>query len=279
MRKRSALRRTRLIGLAGLSLAALVALAPLPASAVPTAAEPWTGGFADFPSGSWQQNWGYIADGNFGFDRMSPQGDEVDVFYGQGSSAPSCGDCPSEGGGQFFTDLRSIGRGDLADSPVLHLSYQVRFPTDWDFGARGGKLPGLYGGPPGESGGGQHGQAWSTRYMWRIRDGQPQAEVYVYDPSLGDGYGKDVGLGAWSWRNDGQWHTVEQSVDRNSGTITVWYDGQEVLREQAIEQIAGIPFSGIFFSTFFGGHDTSWGPSRDVHAQFRDFRVGDAKLT
>ncbi|GGI87972.1 hypothetical protein GCM10011581_26350 [Saccharopolyspora subtropica] len=261
--------------LLGLVLAA--ALAPLPADAAP-AAEPWTGDFADFPSASWKRQWGVLTEGDWGFDRMTPQGDALDVFYGKGSSAPSCGDCPSEGGGQFYTDFRSIGRADLADARTLYLSYQVRFPADWDFGERGGKLPGLYGGPPGQATGGQHGDAWSTRYMWRIRSDEPKATVYVYDPSMGSGYGEDVGLGAWNWAADGQWHTVQQSVDRSSGTITVWYDGREVLREQAVHEIADIPFGGILFSTFFGGHDTSWGPSRDVHAQFRDFRVSETNL-
>ncbi|GAA0503518.1 polysaccharide lyase [Saccharopolyspora thermophila] len=325
--------------LLGLVLAA--ALAPLPADAAP-AAEPWTGDFADIPSASWKRQWGVLTKGDWGFDRMTPQGDALDVFYGKGSSAPSCGDCPSEGGGQFYTDFRSIGRADLADARTLYLSYQVRFPADWDFGERGGKLPGLYGGPPGQATGGQHGDAWSTRYMWRIRSSigradladartlylsyqvrfpadwdfgerggklpglyggppgqatggqhgdawstrymwrirsdEPKATVYVYDPSMGSGYGEDVGLGAWNWAADGQWHTVQQSVDRSSGTITVWYDGREVLREQAVHEIADIPFGGILFSTFFGGHDTSWGPSRDVHAQFRDFRVSETNL-
>ncbi|MFB9565359.1 polysaccharide lyase [Saccharopolyspora hordei] len=50
-------------------------------------------------------------------------------------------------------------------------------PTDRDFG-RGGKLPGLYGGPPGQASGGEHGQAWSTRCMWRVRDREPQATVF-----------------------------------------------------------------------------------------------------
>lgn len=62
-------------------------------------------------------------------------------------------------------------------------------------------------------------------------------------------------------------------MDRTTGTTTVWYDGRQVLPEQGIRDVADIPFAGVFFPTFFGGHDTSWGPSRDVHARFRDFRV------
>ena len=90
---------------------------------------------------------------------------------------------------------------------------------------------------------------------------------------MGDGYGEDVGRGAWQWQADDQWHTVAQTVDRDTGRIVVSVDGQQVLDEQGIEQISDISFAGIFFSTFFGGHATEWGPSRDVHAQFRDVEV------
>ncbi|RRO13253.1 sugar isomerase [Saccharopolyspora rhizosphaerae] len=205
---------------------------------------------------------------------MSPQGGAVDVFYGQGSSAPSCEDCPSQGGGQFYGDFTTAGRADLAEARSLQLT--VKFPSAWDFG-KGGKLPGLYGGEPGEAGGGHHGQAWSTRFMWRNDNGSgarsANGEVYVYDPSMGDGYGEDVGRGAWQWQADDQWHTVQQTVDRDTGRIAVSIDGQQVFDEQGIRQIADIPFAGVFFSTFFGGHASEWGPSRDVHAQFRDFSV------
>lgn len=39
-----------------------------------------------------------------------------------------------------------------------------------------------------------------------------------------------------------------------------------------------IPFAGVFFSTFFGGHETSWGPKKEVHAYFSNFKVGTTKL-
>ena len=32
--------------------------------------------------------------------------------------------------------------------------------------------------------------------------------------------------------------------------------------------ISGIPFKGVFFSTFFGVHETSWAPKKEVHAYF-----------
>ena len=215
-------------------------------------------------------------------DSSSPGGGPaLQVAYGKGSSANSCADCPGPGGGQFYTSFAAAGQPGLAGASVLYLAYHVKFPAGFDFG-RGGKLPGLYGGPPGQESGGHHGQAFSTRYMWRnhpvtgslatCSSSVPCAEVYLYTP-LGSGYGLDVG-GSWAWQGDGRWHLVEQRVDRASGDITVWYDGVQVLSAPgSLSGAAGIPFSGIMFSTFFGGHDTSWGPAQDENAYFADFAV------
>jgi hypothetical protein len=37
--------------------------------------------------------------------------------------------------------------------------------------------------------------------------------------------------------------------------------------------ISSIPFSGVFFSTFFGGHDTTWGPKVAEDSYFADFSL------
>jgi hypothetical protein len=95
----------------------------------------------------------------------------------------------------------------------------------------------------------------------------------VYSPAIASGYGIDIG-GKWHWQGDGQWHMVEQAVNRASGHITVWYDGVQVLSApDVVKDISSIPFSGVFFSTFFGGHDTTWGPSNDEFADFAGFAV------
>jgi hypothetical protein len=204
------------------------------------------------------------------------------VKYGRGSSANSCGNCPGPGGGQFYTSFSSAGQADLAAATVLYLRYYVKFPSGFDFG-RGGKLPGLYGGLPGQASGGHHGQAFSTRYMWRnhsvarslsnCSSAVPCAEIYLYGPQVSSGYGQDIG-GTWNWQGDGRWHMIEQRVDRVTGDITVWYDGVWVLSSTgALGGAASVAFSGLMFSTFFGGHDTSWGPSKDEYADFADFAV------
>ena len=72
---------------------------------------------------------------------------------------------------------------------------------------------------------------------------------------------------------------IEQRVDRATGGVTVWYDGLQVMsRAGVLGGVTGIPFSGIFFSTFFGGHDTSWGPSQSESAYFSDFALSTSYI-
>ena len=265
------------------------------AAAVGAATAAWQGKFTGYPSSGWQQSSGYVPDGSFGqaqlsavSDASAPGGGQVlRVLYGKGSSANSCTDCPNPGGGQFYTSFDDIGRPGLSTAPALYLRYYLRFPAGFDFG-RGGKLPGLYGGTIGAESGGNHGAGFSTRYMWRDHQVSgsvhhcsrfaPCAEVYPYIPNSGNGYGRDLG-GRWQWQADGNWHMVEQRVDRVTGDITVWYDGTEVLNDpDALTGASAIPFAGIMFSTFFGRHDTSWGPSKAEYAYFADFAVSTSYI-
>ncbi len=250
-------------------------------SAAPAA---WTGQFTGFAAGSWAKSWGETSTGAWGFtdakavtDPTAPgNGSALEITYGAGSSANSCSDCPNPGGAQFYTSLASLGLSKLADGTTLDLKYHVRFPAGYDWGLAG-KLPGLYGGTIGQESGGNHGKGWSTRYMWRGANGVPDnGEVYLYTPtdSGPTGYGVDEGLGDWKWTADGNWHTVEQLVNRGNGDVTVWYDGVEVAQLDGIATgIGSIPFSGVLFSTFYGGHDTSWGPKTTTHSYFADFSL------
>src|SRR5207245_2819613 len=150
--------------------------------------------------------------------------------YGQGSSANSCTDCPNVGGGQFYTQFSSIGRTDFVNATTLDLKYAVKFDAGFDFG-KAGKLPGLYGGTIGQESGGNHGNGWSTRFMWRNTSTAPsQGEIYLYTPTNSGptGYGVDY-FGTWNWAGDGRWHTIEQQVNRATGDVTVWYDGTAAL--------------------------------------------------
>ncbi|HEX9541212.1 MAG TPA: hypothetical protein VGA04_23855 [Streptosporangiaceae bacterium] len=184
----------------------------------------WHGQFAGYGGSAWRSSWGYADQGSYGQGQLSEVSDPtapgggpaLRVVYGQGSSANSCGNCPHPGGGQFYTSFANMGHSGFASARVLYLRYYVKFQAGFDFG-RGGKLPGLYGGPISQASGGRHGQAFSTRYMWRDHtvagslDRCSQAvacsEVYLYSrrspkvtglTSAAPGTGKETATGTWS---------------------------------------------------------------------------------
>ena len=291
MRHRKARVRLGLIGVFGTALALLFATATFQATAVgetaaaaadakpaavATSTVPaWTGTFDNFHSTGWNSSWGTISDTkqcqgasgsftcNWGYGNLQPvsdstapgSGQALKVTYPAPSGPPSCG-C-GLGGGQFYQDLTTNGQSALAQSPSLDLKYYYNFPVGFDFGKKtAGKMPGLWGGGvPGCESGGQHcAQGWSTRYMWRGGSStDPNGELYFYTAS-GSGYGADLCLGNWTFPADGKWHSIEQSVNVQTGSITVWSDGKNVC--QQTEPMPGAN-SGAFFSTFHGGHDTS----------------------
>jgi len=46
-----------------------------------------------------------------------------------------------------------------------------------------------------------------------------------------------------------------------------------VLAEDDDEEDDPVGFTGLFFSTFFGGHDQDWATPRDQYVWFRDFEM------
>ncbi len=212
--------------------------------------------------------------GAFGLDRATllttadaPGGTMLRVSYPQGSASRAAGG--PEGGMQAYMQLP----GGPVDA--LDLKYQVRFPPGFDF-VKGGKLPGLYGGtvtggrriPDGTNG-------FSTRYMWR--DGGA-GEVYAYLPSSRE-HGTSLGRGYWSF-TPGRWTTIHQRVQLNTpgasdGRVAVWLDGKPVLHETGLQfRTSGdLRIDGLFFSTFFGGSDSSWASPAEQYTDFAGFSI------
>jgi hypothetical protein len=157
------------------------------------------------------------------------------------------------------------------------LTYQVRFPVGFQF-VKGGKMPGLCGGQC-WTGSNNGPGGWSTRYMWRAGG---VAEVLLSDATT-TGYGTDLfrNTGDWKWQADGQWHTIAQTVVMNTpgkadGSITVSYDGVQVAQQTGVTfRAAGDTdaIDSMIFTTFFGGHDSSWAPSSNQVIDWRDFTV------
>ena len=222
--------------------------------------------------------------GDFGLDRIhldretavggaavAPPSSFLRVDYPKDSASPSVTGAP--GGGAQFLGTRP---GTPADH--LFLRYRVRFAERFDF-VRGGKLPGLYGGrmisgghiPDGTDG-------FSTRFMWRAGG---DGEVYAYLPSSVT-WGTSLGRGRFRF-HPGRWQCLEQELalntpGRSDGLVRVWLDGRPVYTQEGLIFRTVATLRIVFFSTFFGGNDSSWASTADTHADFADFAVGERRV-
>jgi chitodextrinase len=284
----------------GVALASSGTIAAAPTT--PSVASTWSTDFSNFHTPSWNNNYGLTSDTqvckgatssstcNWGYSNFQPVSDPTAPGGGQAlkttypapSGPPSCG-C-GLGGGQMYQDLSKStapGAAALAASPTLDLKYYYNFPVGFDFGKKlAGKMPGLWGGGvPGCESGGQHcQQGWSTRYMWRGGSANAtDGELYFYTAS-GGGFGADLCKGNWKFAGDGKWHSIEQQVNTTTGSITVWSDGGSTPVCQTTQTLPGAN-SGVFFSTFHGGHDTSWSPSKTTTDEFADFTLATGQQT
>lgn len=192
-------------------------------------------------------------------------GGYVEVTYPAGATSPSSG---LSGGAQ--AQLHDAA-GALTTAT---LTYQVRFPVGFTW-VKGGKLPGLCGGTC-WTGSNNGPGGWTTRFMWRSGGA---GEVLLSDATT-TGYGSDLGKGLWYFKADGAWHTISQRIHLNTpgaadGYIDVTYDGALVayLTGITFRTSATTVIDSLMFSTFFGGHDSTWAPTTTQHIDFAAFRL------
>jgi len=171
-------------------------------------------------------------------------------------------------------------------------SYELMFDPSFSW-IKGGKLPGLWIGHEGASGGCHLDNGSSVRPMWRANG---QAEAYVYVPKQLAGYYNlpktlvnKNGYGDSVWRGlfkltKGKWHKIKIHVRLNSFTDTTIpnYDG--VLRLaiddqcQSYDQMLWVTdpslmIAVLMMETFFGGSDDSWSTPIDTWTYMRNFQV------
>lgn len=192
---------------------------------------------------------------------------------------PKGGFGPSKGGAQWISYLPS-------PSDKLTVSYWIRFPTNFDW-VLGGKLPGLIGGKDKKSGwpitGGIHPtgvNGWSVRVMWK-KNGE--IIQYVYHMDQPGKHGDE-----FKWKIDGQpahfkagvWQKITSEITLNNpgkkdGRIRSWLGEQLALDQKSLEfrSTPSIQIDAFCFSTFFGGEDPDWAPSKDETIRFDDFKV------
>jgi hypothetical protein len=179
---------------------------------------------------------------------------------------------PEEGGAGW---RMPFGKHETAE-----MSYTLRFSKDFDF-VKGGKLPGLCGGPENVSGGrpanGQNG--FSARLMWR-RDGR--GEAYVYHKNQKGDYGDRFAIPAALRLPADTPVKVRLAVSMNmpgksDGVLRVWIDEKLLVERSDMEwrSVDSFGVDGLYFETFHGGGDKSWAPTKPCWAEFGELRVSE----
>jgi hypothetical protein len=167
------------------------------------------------------------------------------------------------------------------------LTYTLRFSQDFDW-VKGGKLPGLCGGPENVSGGrrsdGSNG--FSARLMWR-RDGR--GEAYVYHKNQEGDYGDSFDFPDDFRFPTDQPVTVRMRVTMNTpstrdGNLRVWIrlegESERLMVERSdLEWRSASTFGvdGFYFETFHGGGDRSWAPTKPCWVEFSGMKIEPAK--
>ncbi|TPX31774.1 hypothetical protein SmJEL517_g04978 [Synchytrium microbalum] len=220
--------------------------------------------------------------GGFTADPINPSIPTLQINYPIGSWTPSAA---VPGGASFYVP---IGGGSSYNKALL--TYAVYFPADFDF-VKGGKLPGLFGGDVTQkcSGGLHGGGCWSVRLMWRANGA---GEAYSYLPASNDAalcdttvnpqnicnptYGNSLNRGAWTFAK-GQWTTLSMYIQMNdvgssNGILKVWANNILALEYDALSYRtdSNVGVDQLFFSTFFGGSDSSWASTSNTYTLYKD---------
>ena len=169
-----------------------------------------------------------------------------------------------------------------AQYDALYLSYDVYFPSDFDF-VKEGKLHGLCGGACNSGGAKPNGtDGWSSRVIWRSNG---TANQYLYDPRQVGTYG-DI----FPWNNQqfsrGAWHHVQTYVKMNTpgqhdGISESWLDGSLAYHNNQIlfRTVPTLHIDTFKFETFFGGSSSDFAPPKNEYAYFDSIQVSTAPTT
>ncbi|KAJ3570372.1 hypothetical protein NP233_g4459 [Leucocoprinus birnbaumii] len=207
----------------------------------------------------------------------------LQVTYPQGSFSQGTG------GTQFY-NLWNTTDGSTFGSMLL--SYEMAFDSNFTW-VKGGKLPGLRGGLDGTgcSGGDSvpNGvECFSSRVMWRKF---AEGEVYAYIPTpnglckdkdviCNSDFGTSFNRGGFGFL-PGQWLRISMLVQMNNppnianGQIQLYYNDRLAISQTGLQlrSADSLSINGLYFSTFFGGSDSSWATPTNQHTYFRNIQM------
>jgi len=95
-----------------------------------------------------------------------------------------------------------------------------------------------------------------------------------------DDYGTSIGRGEFRFQPE-QWSRISLLVQLNNqsqlanGQIQVYYNDVLAITQRNLQfhRAFDLSVGGLFFSTFYGGSDSSWAPSNTMHAYFRNVKL------
>ena len=211
----------------------------------------------------------------------------VENFNGQGKvlkiKYPKGGVKTNNSG--FFTKVGLPG-----EHEELFISYKIFIPSDFEFRA-GAKIPGLAHQPSNGK------KNTSLRLMWR-KDGlveyylhyrtRPSTSIQVnwtltdpYD-QVNEPYPDQVKL------VKGTWNTIEMQIKLNTpgvknGIMRGWLNGKLAIdiTDNGDYRLSGdtdIKLNQIYMTSFFGGSDETFQPTKDQYAYFDDFIVSKTRI-
>jgi hypothetical protein len=164
----------------------------------------------------------------------------------------------------------------------LYLAYWVKFQSGFDF-VKGGKLPGLAGGPNISGGCGAYlppdgTNAWSARAMWYAYG---KAVQYIYHPDKTGRCGENMAYNLGGYQRNykpGVWHRVVHRIKMNTignhdGIVQAWFDGAMALdrRNLRFRDVTTLGINLFAFTTYLGGNDSSWAATKNQYSYFDDF--------
>lgn len=191
--------------------------------------------------------------------------------------------------GEIGPEKGGVGwRYPIGKSDAVALTYKVTFSKDFQW-VKGGKLPGLCGGPESVTGGnradGKNG--FSVRLMWRA-DGR--GEAYAYHMNQPKRYGESFPFPSEFRFPTGKPLLVRLRVSMNTlgkrnGQLDVWVGTARtgkllhVLSRSDMEWRAtpNIAIDGLLFQTFYGGDDKTWAPRKSSFTLFSDISTRSEK--
>jgi hypothetical protein len=187
--------------------------------------------------------------------------------------------------GQIGPEKGGVGwRFPFARCEAAELVYTLRFSPDFDW-VKGGKLPGLCGGPENVSGGkpANGANGFSARLMWRA-DGR--GEAYVYHKNQRTNYGDSFPFPAeFRFPTDTEVR-LRLRVQMNTpgarnGILQVWMAISPPAAEELVVDRHDLEWrtaetfgvDGLYFDSFHGGGDATWAPTRPCWAEFGQITV------